>query len=71
MIFEGWPPLGGNLHSLVESSLELITEMVNPCQDPPQLEIDMVYVMSGWAMSCAAGRAFSSALQGRPVIGIV
>ena len=38
---------GGNLHSLVEASLELITDTVNQSQDPSQLEIDMVFVWMG------------------------
>ena len=48
---------GGNLHSLVESSLELITEMVNQCQDPSQLKIDMVYVWMGDEL-CGRGGVF-------------
>ena len=38
---------GGNLRSLVETSLELITDTVNQSQDPSQLEIDMVFVWMG------------------------
>ena len=38
---------GGNLHSLVEASLELITEMVNQCEDPGSLEVDLVYIWMG------------------------
>ena len=38
---------GGNLHSLVEASLEMITEMVNQCKDPGSLEIDLVCVWMG------------------------
>ena len=30
----------GNFHSLVEASLEIITEMVNQSEDPGSLEID-------------------------------